>query len=66
MKIGDKVNAINWAEAGMPDVTAMEVISEPWTLGHGEEVVRVRRPSGKLDTRATAQLVPSNHESTYP
>lgn len=66
MKIGDKVNAIDCAEAGMPDVCNMEVLSEPWTLGHGEEVVRVRRPSGKIDTRATAQLVPVNHESTYP
>lgn len=66
MKVGDKVNAIDCAEAGMPDVTGMEVISEPWMLGHGEEVVRVRRPSGKVDTRATAQLVESNHGSTYP
>jgi len=56
LKVGDRVNAVRCAEAGTPDVCGMEVVSEPWKLGHGEEVVRVRRPSGKLDTRATRQL----------
>ena len=57
MKIGDKVNAVNCAQAGHPDYVGMVIVSEPWKLGHGETVMRVERPSGKVSTWSTQQMV---------
>ncbi len=61
MKIGTRVKMVNCVEAQKYAGKIWITRSEPWKLGHGEEVVLLEGKSGGFATRCLAEITDEPH-----